>query len=201
MNKKNFKPLYFYGLLLLIIIIILYLSTGSNNSSSKLTSSNVAENNLPDDQIHKNLGTQQPGKSNVNSDVLKKLDDMKKLADTEPADTLKIREYADFSLAAHKPDEAIKYYRKILNINKKRKDILESLTLAYYNKGDLKNAEETILQSLKLFPDDPESKYNLGAIEATKGNFDKAREIWTKLIQKYPNTQISDLAKNSLDKF
>lgn len=140
------------------------------------------------------------GKSNVNSDVLKKLDELKKLADSVPTDTLKIREYADFSLAAHKPDEAIKYYRKILNINKKRKDVLLAVTLAYYNKGDLKNAEEIILQTLKLFPDDPEFTYNLGAIEASKGNYEKAREIWTKLIVKYPNTEISNLAKNSLDK-
>ncbi len=199
MNKLKLKPYYFYGLLLLIIIVILYLSSESTTTSTKLTSTNTAENNLPNDSIHKNLGIQ-PGKSNVNSDVMKKMDEMKKLADAVPVDTLRIREYADFLLAAHKPDEAIKYYNKILNINKKRKDILQSLTLAFYNKGDLKNAENTILQTLKFFPDDPESNYNLGAIEASKGNYDKARDIWKKLIAKYPKSEISNLAKNSLDK-
>lgn len=199
MNKLKLKPYYFYGLLLLIIIVILYLSSESTTTSTKLTSTNTAENNLPNDSIHKNLGIQ-PGKSNVNSDVMKKMDEMKKLADAVPVDTLRIREYADFLLAAHKPDEAIKYYNKILNINKKRKDILQSLTLAFYNKGDLKNAEETILQTLKFFPDDPESNYNLGAIEASKGNYDKAFNIWKKLIAKYPKSEISNLAKNSLDK-
>lgn len=199
MNKLRLKPYYFYGLLLLIIIVILYLSSESTTTSTKLTSTNTAENNLPNDSIHKNLGIQ-PGKSNVNSDVMKKMDEMKKLADAVPVDTLRIREYADFLLAAHKPDEAIKYYNKILNINKKRKDILQSLTLAFYNKGDLKNAENTILQTLKFFPDDPESNYNLGAIEASKGNYDKARDIWKKLIAKYPKSEISNLAKNSLDK-
>lgn len=200
MNKFKFKPFYLYGLLLLIIVIILYFSSQSNNLPSKLTSSNIAENKLPNDEIHKNLGTQQPGKSNVNSDILKKLDELKKLADSEPQDTLKIREYADLLLAAHKSDEAIKYYNEILDINKKRKDILQAITLAYYNKGDLTKAEETIRQTLRFFPDDPESNYNLGAVEASKGNYDKAREIWKKLIDKYPQSEISDLAKNSLNK-
>ena len=39
--------------------------------------------------------------------------------------------------------------------------------------------------------------YNLGAIEATKGNKEKAREIWTKLIKDNPNDETSELAKNS----
>ena len=42
--------------------------------------------------------------------------------------------------------------------------------------------------------------YNIGAIEATKGNKDKAREIWNKLIKDNPNDQTSELAKNSLNR-
>ncbi len=200
MNKLRFKPYYLYGLVLIIIIVILYFSSESNNPSSKLTSSNIAENNLPNDEMHKNLGMQQPGKSNVNSDIYKKMNELKKNADSSPTDTLKIREYADFLLAAHKPDEAITYYNKILKINKKRKDILTDITLAYYNKGDFKSAEETVLQTLKLYPDDPEVNYNLGVIKASTGNADKAREIWKRIIEKYPDSEISNLAKNSLDK-
>ncbi len=42
--------------------------------------------------------------------------------------------------------------------------------------------------------------YNIGAIEATKGNKNRAREIWTKLIEDHPNDKTSELAKNSLNK-
>ena len=52
----------------------------------------------------------------------------------------------------------------------------------------------------ELFPDDVMVQYNLGAIEATKGNKDKAREIWEKLINSHPNDKTTELAKNSLKK-
>ena len=61
-------------------------------------------------------------------------------------------------------------------------------------------AEEVTLQMLKMFPDDPMVKYNVGAIEATKGNKDKAREIWTKIIKDYPSDKTAELAKNSINK-
>ncbi len=52
----------------------------------------------------------------------------------------------------------------------------------------------------KLFPNDPMVVYNVGAIEATKGNKEKAREIWTRLIKDFPSNKTAELAKNSLKK-
>jgi tetratricopeptide (TPR) repeat protein len=111
-----------------------------------------------------------------------------------------MREYADFLAAAHKPEEALLYYQKIIDKDKKRKDIYFSMTFIYYTRGDLVKAEEISYQMLKLFPGDPMVNYNIGAIEATKGNKEKAREIWTKLIKDNPNDKTSELAKNSLNK-
>lgn len=44
------------------------------------------------------------------------------------------------------------------------------------------------------------ANYNIGAIEATKGNKEKAREIWNKLINNNPADKISELAKSSMSK-
>ena len=95
---------------------------------------------MPMDEVHKKLNngmTQNPSGSNVSEEVKHKLDVMKKAVDANPSDTLKMREYADFLAAAHKPDDALLYYQKIIDKDKKRKDIYFSMTLIYYTKGDL----------------------------------------------------------------
>lgn len=197
----KFKPIYLYGFILLAVITTLIVISRSN-SSKETVKGDITQKQMPQDDVHKNLGTQQqyPTGANVNQEVFKKLEVMKKLADAKPTDTLKIREYADFLSAAHKPDEAIMYYEKILSIDKKRKDIYLSITLDYYNLNKLDKAEEVTRRMLQIFPNDPMANYNIGAIEATKGNKEKAREIWNKLINNNPADKISELAKSSMSK-
>jgi len=197
----KFKPIYLYGFILLAVITTLIVISRSN-SSKETVKGDITQKQMPQDDVHKNLGTQQqyPTGANVNQEVFKKLEVMKKLADAKPTDTLKIREYADFLSAAHKPDEAIRYYEKILSIDKKRKDIYLSITLDYYNLNKLDKAEEVTRRMLQIFPNDPMANYNIGAIEATKGNKEKAREIWNKLINNNPADKISELAKSSMSK-
>lgn len=196
----KFKPVYLYGALAVIIVVVL-LIVAQNNSGIK-TTTNISDKQMPMDEVHKNLNNKMndPNSSNVSQEVFHKLEVMKKDVDTHPNDTLKIREYADFLFSAHKPDEAITYYQKILDKDKKRKDIYFSITFVYYSKQDLVKAEEVTQKMILLFPDEPMAKYNLGAIEATKGNKEKAREIWTKLIKEFPTSETTELAKNSLSK-
>ena len=198
----KFKPIYLYGIVAVAVVVILFVFSQSNSLKEK-TNVDITNQEMPTDEIHKKLNNgvmQNPSSSNVSEEVKHKIDVMKKYVDANPSDTLKIREYADFLAAAHKPDEALMYYQKIIDKDKKRRDIYFSLTFIYYTKGDLVKAEEISYQMLKLFPGDPMVNYNIGAIEATKGNKDKAREIWTKLIQDNPDDPTSELAKNSLNK-
>lgn len=199
MTKTKFKIIYLYGIIFIAVILVLIITSqsGSNISTNK---SNIRSEEIPQDSIHQNLGIETPNSSNVNKDVIIKLKEMKIQADALPIDTMKNREYADFLIAAHKPAEAVNYYNKILKIDNKRKDILLSLTQAYYIKNDLDSAENITKKILKIFPGDQQATYNLGAIEATKGNKDKAREIWNRLIIDHPNTETAELAKDALNK-
>lgn len=194
------KPIYLYGVIFIAAAAVLIIFSKSE-SPKIITKNNETQEQMPQDDIHKNFdtGQQTPSGSNVNQEVLTKLKEMKKLADAYPVDTLKIREYADFLSAAHKQDEAIKYYEKILSIDSKRKDIYFAITSDYYIQGKLDKAEEVTRQLLKLFPKDPMATYNLGAIEATKGSKEKAREIWMELIKSNPNDETSQLAKSSIN--
>ena len=197
----KFKPIYLYGIIAVVVIMVLLIVSQTGNNEK--TNVDITNKQMPMDEVHKKLNdgiTQNPSSSNVSEEVKHKLEVMKKDVDSHPSDTLKMREYADFLAAAHKPDEALLYYQKILEKDKNRKDIYFAITFLYYNQGNLAKAEEITKQMLTLFPNDPMVIYNVGAIEATKVNKDKARQIWTKLIQTYPNDKTSELAKNSLSK-
>lgn len=196
----KFKSIYLYGIVVLIAAITLIVFTQFNRDEK--TNVDITNKQMPQDDVHKNFnhGMSNPNSSNVSEEVKHKLDVMKKDADAHPNDTLKIREYADFLFSAHRPDEALTYYQKILDKDNKRKDIYFSITFVYYNQKNFAKSEEVTIKMAQLFPDDVMVQYNLGAIEASKGNKDKAREIWTKLIKDHPNDKTSELAKNSLAK-
>ncbi len=194
----KFKPLYLYGTLLIILIGVIIIATNQRNE--KVSSLNdITSEEMPQDDVHKNIGKEMPhGQVKVSEEVKKKMEELKAAVDASPNDTSKIREYADFLLAAHKPDESIQYYEMILKKDPKRKDIRFSLTFIYYNKGDLDKAEEETNKILAIDKNDQMAKYNLGVIEATKGNNEKARQIWNKLIQENPDSETAQLARNAL---
>ncbi|MBI5661469.1 MULTISPECIES: tetratricopeptide repeat protein [Ignavibacterium] len=194
----KFKPVYLYGILLVAVIGIIIVAT--NQREEKISAiEDIANKEMPKDDVHKNLGKDNPhGQVKVSEEVKKKMEELKAAVDANPNDTTKIREYADFLLAAHKPDESIQYYEMILKKDPKRKDIRFSLTFIYYNKGELDKAEEETNKILAIDKNDSMAKYNLGAIEATRGNNEKAREIWNKLIQDDPKSETAELARNAL---
>ncbi|MFZ1518184.1 MAG: tetratricopeptide repeat protein [Ignavibacteriaceae bacterium] len=195
------KPIYLYGIVAAIAIITLIVVSQTTNDEKVV--GDISNKEMPMDNVHKNLNKgmmDNPTGANVSEEVKHKLDVMKKDVDANPDDTLKIREYADFLAAAHRPDEALVYYQKLLNKDKSRKDIYFAVTFIYYNQKNLTKAEEITKQMSKLFPNDPMVLYNLGAIEATKGNKDKARAHWNELIERYPNDKTTELAKSSLTK-
>lgn len=194
------KTIYIYGLMFLFVIVVIIIAT--NQRTKKISAmEDISNKEMPQDDIHKNLekDSQSPhGQVKVSEEVKKKMNELKAAVDANPNDTSKVREYADFLLAAHKPEESIPYYEMILKKDPKRKDIRFSLTFIYYNKGELDKAEEETNKILAIDKNDSMAKYNLGAIEATRGNNEKAREIWNKLIQEDPKSETAELARNAL---
>lgn len=196
----KFKPVYIYGLLLIAVIAVIIIAT--NQRDNKIAAmEDIANKEMPQDDVHKNIGKDNPmmhGKVKVNEEVKKQMEEMKAAVDSNPNDTTKVREYADFLLAAHKPDEAIPYYEMILKKDPQRSDIRFSLTFIYYNKGELDKAEEQTNKILSYDKNNSMAKYNLGAIEATRGNNEKARQIWNQVIQDNPKSETAELARNAL---
>lgn len=195
------KPIYIY--LTVFVVFIVALIIFSNSTKNSNVSNNMQMNGqMPDDDVHKGLKSQgngdMPSASNVMKEAIEKMNNLKAEVDKNPNDTLKIREYADMLTLAHKPDEAIDYYSKIIKIDPKRVDILLQLTYVYFNKGDLDKALDFTKKSLSVDKNNLIANYNLGAVLNAKGEKRQAIEIWKNLAQKYPNTDVGHIAKESV---
>ncbi len=198
----KFKPIYLYGILAVVTVAILII-VGTQESSNPGQLPVTSNQTMPDDDVHKQLmnqGSSTPGKENVSEEYKRKLAELKEAVDKNPADTLAMREYADFLSASHKMNEAITYYEKILNINPKRADVRFALAVIYFNKQDFQKCEDENNKVLTFDPKNQMALYNLGAIAATRGNKEKAKEYWNNVISINAQSETGQLAKESLTK-
>lgn len=198
----KFKWVYVYPAVIILIIVILLLTTADKKTPA-VHENEIENKEMPDDEVHKGLNNPAsvpPNKQNVTSSVFEQLEELRKEVEKNPNDTLKLREYADFLAAAHRPDEAIIYYEKILKIDPNKKEILFTLSFIYNNKGDFEKAENLTNKILKIDSKDSQALYNLGAINASRGSKVKAREIWERILREYPGSSSADLAKSGLAK-
>lgn len=188
------KPLHIYLFVAVAAIIVLVIVA---NQSPAPEHNHPLTEQMPEDDIHKGLG-KEPGKGNVSESVKHQMDVLKKQIEDNPNDTAKIKEYADFMAAAHKPDEALIYYKRILDVNPKRTDVLFSMAYVYYGQQEYLKTEEVTKRILEIDPQNHEAFYNLGAIAATKGETEEAKKIWNKLIKDYPSSASAKSAEDAL---
>lgn len=198
----KFKPIYLYGLVALIAITILIVVAIQENSDSTNTSMNN-EQVMPDDDVHKQLRNQMdssPGKENVSEEYRKKMAELEQAVKENPKDTAALKNYADYLSASHKMDEAVTYYKNILEIDAKRSDVYFALALIYYNQQDFIKCEEVNMKVLSFDPNNQMALYNIGAVAATQGNKEKAKEFWNKVLSINAESETGKLAKESIGK-
>jgi tetratricopeptide (TPR) repeat protein len=198
----KFKPIYLYGVIAIIAIAILLIIEIQEKSDSTQTPV-TNDQTMPNDDVHnqlKNQGSTSPGKENVSEEYKKKLAGLEQAVNENPRDTIALRNYADYLAASHKMNEAIPYYQKILDINPKRADIRFSLAVIYFSKQDFEKCKKENENVLSFDPQNQMAFYNLGAVAATQGLKDKAKEYWNKVISIDANTETAQLAKESLSK-
>lgn len=198
----KFKPIYLYGLIVVVtiaIFVIVEIQESSNSNQAPVTNNQM----MPDDDVHmqlKNQGSNSPGKENVSEEYKIKLAELEKTVNENPTDTVALRNYADFLAASHKMNEAIPYYEKILDVDPRRTDIYFSLALIYYNKQDFLKCEEENNKVLAFDPKNQMALYNLGAIAATQGKKNKAKEFWNRVININAESETGKLAQESIVK-
>lgn len=198
----KFKTTYIYAVIV-VVIIIFFVVLVINNANDQTSISDVSSEQTMKNEVHDQFNSalkESPSKKNVSEKFSHMLEMYKKRVDENPEDTLALREYADFLTAAHRQDEAIPFYEKILIYDSKRIDIYFALTFIYYEKQNFKKAEELTNKILAIEKNNPQARYNLGAIYASTGKVKTTKQIWENLIEKNPNPEITELAKSSLNR-
>jgi len=198
----KFKPIYLYGAIAVIalaVLIVVEIQDKSNSNQPPVTD----EQMMPNDDVHNQLKNQtstSPGKENVSEEYKKKLAELEQAVNENPNDTLALRNYADYLTASHKMDEAITYYEKILSADPKRSDIHFSLAVIYFNKQNFDKCDNENEKVLEYDAQNQMALYNLGAVAATRGLKEKAKDYWNKVISINEKTETAQLAKESLSK-
>ena len=205
MYRVKFRVKYIYIIFLVAaisVLIIVAQSTGTKLIHNGPPMETVNKQ-MPEDETHKGLQnrvTPIPSKENVSENFKHEIMALKKAIDESPNDTAALKGYAELLVASHKPAEAIPLYDRILMKYPKRTDVLFSLSFIYFNNGNFRKAEEETKKILSYDKKNIQAQYNLGAIAASRGNSEEARHIWTKLLNDYPNSELSEMAKGSLNK-
>ena len=83
-------------------------------------------------------------------------------------------------------DEAHSLITRALELDPKEPAILDSMGWVLFRKGDLDQSIEYLTAAYAAFPD-PEVAAHLGEVLWTKGNTEKARQIWQGALFKAPN--------------
>ncbi|PKL81574.1 MAG: hypothetical protein CVV24_14540 [Ignavibacteriae bacterium HGW-Ignavibacteriae-3] len=194
------KPVYVYlGVFILFIAAVVYFSSTTKNSNKSVDINSQAQ--MPDDDIHGKMKSQgngdMPSRENLMAGAVEKINNLKSDYEKNPNDTLKIRSYADV-LIAHKPEEALKLYEKILKVDPKRIDILLQMTYMTFNQGDVKKAEEFNNRALTLDPNNLIARFNTAGLAQANGDEKKAKLIWKELAAKNSDTEVGRIASELL---
>ncbi|MEE9432425.1 MAG: tetratricopeptide repeat protein [Melioribacteraceae bacterium] len=196
------RALHIY--LILIVVVILAVVFFSSDEKSKLQVENrsiLNKEKIPNDDIHNgiiSLDSQTPTKDNVNNDVVSKMKILENEFASGSTDTVKMLELANMLTAGHQIEKGIIYYNKILEIDSKRSDVLLQLAFIHSSSGEFSKAIDVTKKMLIINPSNKTALYNLGALNATIGKKELAKSIWNDILNKFPNSEIAEKAKNSL---
>ena len=182
--KKRTINIY---LLLLIVCVATILFIGRNRNHSSNLGSDRSRQAMAD--IH-----------NIDAKNSQRLEELKKEIESNPPDTLKMREYANMLGGVHRDEEAAKVFENILLIGPKRIDVMLVLSYIYYTLGHIQKAEEYTNRVLTINKDNPEANFNIAIIELKKGNKDKAKQILNSVIKRFSDNAVSQYAKSALQK-
>jgi tetratricopeptide (TPR) repeat protein len=84
--------------------------------------------------------------------------------------------------------EAIKHYRKAVQIQANDANVLIDLGVSFFNINQTDSALHYIRRALQINPDHLQGLYNAGVVHYTLGDLDSAIESWEFLIKKHANS-------------
>lgn len=144
-------------------------------------------------------GSDQPSKSNVRTEFVERLNELRKKIAAAPAkDTTDVFVLARMLTDAHQVAEAMPLWERYSAAAPKNIPVLMELANVYYELSAFEKALDATRRILKIEPANTMAMYNLGAIYATMEKKAEARKAWDELMKKYPDSDDAKRAKEMM---
>ena len=188
-DNKNLNPKLLGAILLgaaAIVLIILY-SSGTFETEEVInnqTNQNTQINNNP---------------SGVNLNNIQMINDLESKVKQNPEDYTSLLQLAHLKNDSGLFEAAIQNYKTYLGHNPKDADARVDMGVCYFNLKDFSNAITEMETALKYVPDHQIAHLNLGVVNLSAGNIDKAKEWLKKAYEINPSNDIGTKAQNLLN--
>lgn len=116
----------------------------------------------------------------------------------DPMDTLAIVELARLLESSQQAEQAARYYRRLVTINRASRQGWIGLASVYETLENWNAAEEAITAMLAFAPGDTEAMYLLGMVHANRGDLAAARTWWRRVERQATDPQLAERAAQSL---
>jgi Flp pilus assembly protein TadD len=116
----------------------------------------------------------------------------------DPMDTLAIVRLARLLESSKEVEQAARYYRRLVTINRASRQGWIGLASVYETLENWNAAEEAITSLLAVAPGDAEAMYLLGSIHANRGDLAAARTWWRRVERQATDPQQAERTAQSL---
>ncbi len=140
-----------------------------------------------------------PGKANVSEQFHSELAALEQQLASTPDDLSVLGRLAVMHRSAHQPAQAAAYYQRYLDLDPTNRQMRLDLTQSYAAMQRWDDALQASLSLLEISPDDPAAMYNIGAIQANRGDFSEARKWWEKVRSQQVDKPLAAKARESLE--
>lgn len=134
------------------------------------------------DEAHAAAGVSTSSLASVQSSFHQRIEEAKARLDEAPDDRERVLEVARLLHDGHRPDEAVEYYRRAVDLDPTDGQAYYDLAQSHVDRGAWGDASAVLRSRLRVDPNDAVALYDLGAVLANAGDLAGARAAWTELV-------------------
>ena len=139
-----------------------------------------------------------PSGDNVNRGYYQQIRTFESRLEENAGDTTAMRSLGRLLQDAHQNEDAVRWYRRYLELNPASNQVRIDLGSALAASGNWTGAEEAMESLLERHPDDARALYNLGAIAANRGDAATARTFWNRALELGLEPDLEETVASSL---
>ncbi len=135
----------------------------------------------------------------VNSEIMAEIDRLRQKVNSNPDDMASTLRLANLLHDVHIFDQAVEYYRRYLKKNESDPDARVDMGICLFELGRVNEAIAEMEKALTYAPKHQLALYNLGIVNLTTGNLEKAKDYFQRCIDVDPSAEVAQKARRILE--